>query len=156
MLVFPYQALAFRGLPPPTLPPTAKSRWRPLVPVRIIGPTGKSHSFSSALLDPGSDDTIFPSTVIPAIDAIVRFDPGHRIRWRGQIHSMQFSDVELELTDQSGITCRWPAVISFSPAPIGYPLLGNAGCLEFFDANFRGAGKIVELKTNAIYPGTET
>jgi hypothetical protein len=62
--------------------------------------------------------------------------------------------VELELSDESGSIYRWPATVGFSSAPIRYPILGNAGCLCFFDALFRGDDRIVELATNHSYPGT--
>ena len=51
---------------------------------------------------------------------------------------------------------QWPAVIGFSPAPIRYPILGQAGCLQFFDAKFFGADLAVELEVNRAYPGTHT
>jgi hypothetical protein len=34
------------------------------------------------------------------------------------------------------------------------PLLGFAGCLQFFDALFHGAREDVELSVNSLYPGT--
>jgi hypothetical protein len=34
-----------------------------------------------------------------------------------------------------------------------YPFLGLAGCLEFFDARFRGADRLAELETNRLFPG---
>ena len=50
----------------------------------------------------------------------------------------------------------WSAVIGFSPAPIHYAILGQAGCLQFFDARFLGAGLAIELEVNQAYPGTQT
>jgi hypothetical protein len=38
MLRFPYQDEALTGPPPPSLPAGAVVRWRPLVPVTILGP----------------------------------------------------------------------------------------------------------------------
>jgi hypothetical protein len=34
-----------------------------------------------------------------------------------------------------------------------FPLLGFAGVLQFFDADFRGAREEVELTINSLYPG---
>ena len=45
MLRFPYQDELLTGPPPPSLPPGATVRWRPLVPVTIIGPTGLLRNF---------------------------------------------------------------------------------------------------------------
>jgi hypothetical protein len=61
--------------------------------------------------------------------------------------------VELVLDDGSSVW-RWQTVVGFSPAPIRYPILGTAGCLQFIDARFRGADQIVELESNRLYPGT--
>ena len=49
---------------------------------------------------------------------------------------------------------RWPAVIAFSQAPLRYPILGLSGCLQYFDARYRGEDRIVQLETNRAYPGT--
>jgi hypothetical protein len=66
---------------------------------------------------------------------------------------MQYSRVELELADNLG-TLAWSATVAFSAAPIRYPLLGNAGCLEFLDATFFGERRVVELQANSSFPGT--
>ena len=153
MLRFPYQDEPLTGRPPPSLPASASVRWRPLVPVTIIGPTGKRRIFSRAVVDPGADDTIFPLAVSSLTDVTLRVDTGHSLRWRGQGFSLRFGDVELELTD--GVeTCRWPAVVGFSLAPLRYPILGLSGCLQFFDARFLGDSHFVELQTNASFAGT--
>jgi hypothetical protein len=77
------------------------------------------------------------------------------VRWRGQLHPLRFGDAALLLTD-NGSVWRWSAVVGFSPAPLRYPILGQAGCLQFLDARFIGADLIVELETNRTYPGTQT
>ena len=151
-LRFPYLDETLRGPAPPSLPAGSLVRWRPLVPVAIHGPRGR-WLFTRAVLDTGSDDTIFPLSSIHWIGAALRPDSGHRIRWRGQLHPLRFADIELELDDGSG-KCRWPAIVAFSPAPMTYPLLGLAGCLEFFDARFHSADRLAELETNRVYPGS--
>jgi hypothetical protein len=42
----------------------------------------------------------------------------------------------------------------FSPVPLHYPILGQAGCLQFLDVRFLGVQLIVEMETNNSYPGT--
>jgi len=122
--------------------------------VTILSPTGQVRQFGRAVLDPAADDTVFPLDTAGRIGAHLRPDTGHRIRWRGQIHPLRFGAVELELDDGTAVW-RWPAVVGFSPAPLRYPILGQAGCLQFFDAWFRGLDRIAELETNRSYPGTE-
>src|SRR5579862_2146953 len=120
MLQFPYQDEPLTGPPPPSLSTNAMVRWRPLVPVAIVGPTGKRRFFLRALLDPGADDTVFPVAVAADINAALRSPSGHGIRWRGQAFPMRFADVTLELADGSSAYC-WPAIVAFSQAPIKYP-----------------------------------
>ncbi|HYT88638.1 MAG TPA: hypothetical protein VEL76_08005 [Gemmataceae bacterium] len=154
MLSFPYLSELLVGPPPPSLPSGSTARWRPLVPVRLFGSAGGFRYFPRALLDTGADDSIFPLDAATALGVTLKADVGQVIRWRGQQHALRFGDVELELADESGAVWRWPAVVGFSPAPIRYPLLGNAGCLGFLDATFRGHARLVELQTTPSYPGT--
>jgi hypothetical protein len=153
MLRFFYQDEALTGPAPPSLPAGAHVRWRPLVPVTIIGAGGLLRDFGRAILDDAADDTVFPLDTALRIGVRLHPDTGHRVRWRGQLHALRFGNVELLLTD-NGSTRRWPATIGFSPAPLRYPILGQAGCLQFFDAHFLGADLVVELETNRTYPGT--
>jgi hypothetical protein len=97
---------------------------------------------------------VFPLDVLNLIGATSRPDTGHRVRWRGNLHPLRFAEVELVLSDDTS-TCRWRAVVAFSPVPFPYPILGNAGCLQFFDVRLLGADLIVELETNWKYPGTK-
>jgi hypothetical protein len=153
MLEFAYQDEPLTGPPPPSLPPSATVRWRPLVPVRIAGPTGRRRFFSRAVLDPGADDTVFPLAMASVLGVILRVPTGHGLRWRGQAYPLQFGDVELELSD--GLeTCRWSAVIAFSQAPIRYPILGLSGTLEYFDATFLGDDRLIRLEVNRSFAGT--
>jgi hypothetical protein len=106
-------------------------------------------------LDPGSDDTIFPLDAADLIRARLRSAAKHSVRWRGRRYALAFGDVQLELIGDAEIW-RWPAVIGFSDAPIRYPLLGIAGCLQFFNATFLGEERLVELQRNQSYPETES
>jgi hypothetical protein len=123
--------------------------------VSIIGPHGLLRDFGRAVVDPAADDTVFPLDTARRIGARLRPDTRHRVRWRGQLHPLRFGDVELSLTDNRSVW-RWPAVVGFSPAPLRYPILGQAGCLQFIDARFLGADLLVELEINRSYPGTQT
>jgi hypothetical protein len=156
MLRYPYLPEVIVGPPPASLPSGAAVRWRPLLPVRVIGPGNCLRFYPRALLDTGADDTIFPLDVATLLGAALLPEAGHGVRWRGQRYPLRFGKVELELVDQSGSAWCWPAVVGFSPAPIRYPILGNAGGLQFLDASYRGDDRLVELETNRSYPGTKT
>jgi hypothetical protein len=155
MLRFPYQDELLTGPPPPTLPTGTTVRWRPLVPVEVVGPAGISRQFGRAVVDPAADDTVFPMDTAARIGVQFRPDSGHGVRWRGQLHPLRFADVELILDDGAALL-RWPALVAFSPASIRYPILGQGGCLHFLDAGFFGLDRIVTLQPNPSYPGTMT
>lgn len=153
MLRFPYLDEPLTGPAAPTLPAGATIRWRPLVPVEVVGPTGISRQFGRAVVDPAADDSVFPIDTAARIGAVLWPDTGHRVRWRGQLHALRFGDVELALDDGASML-RWPAVVGFSPAAIRYPILGQGGCLRFLDTTFLGLDQIVTLEPNPSYPGT--
>jgi hypothetical protein len=156
MLSFSYQSEPLTGSPPPSLPSGAVVRLRSLVPIRIIGLGGRSRSFTRPVFDACADDTILTLGLATVLGIPLRPPTGHIVRWRGQPYPLRFGDVELELSDDSGQVWRWPAVVSFSPAPMSYPILGTCGCLQFFDARFRGDDRVVDIETNSSYPGTRT
>ena len=140
---------------PPSLPAGSVHRLRPLVRVRIFGPRGIMREFDQAVLDTGADDTIFALSTAKAIGAPLLPDHGHAIRWRGSPHTLLYARVELELTDD--VTAfRWPAIVGFTDAMLRYPILGQCGCLQFFDALFLGEDRVVELERNKSYSGTTT
>lgn len=153
MLQLPYQSEPLGGPPPPSIPPASTVRWRPLVPITLIGPTGIRRYFARALLDTGADDSVFCSASAALVGVSLRPVSGHGVRWRGQRYPMRFGDVQLKISDGNH-TLQWRAVIAFSPAPIRYPILGLAGCLQFLDATFQGDGNLVEIRPNSLFPGT--
>jgi hypothetical protein len=156
ILRFPYQDEPFTGPPPPSLPAGAGAVWRPLIPITLIGPTGKFRAYTRAILDPGADDTVFTIDTARRLAISLLPHTGHGLRWRGQLHALRFGKVELQIAADDGSVWQWPAVIAFSPAPLRYPILGQAGCLQFFDARFLGADLAVELEANPTFPGTQS
>jgi hypothetical protein len=97
----------------------------------------------------------FPLDTATRIGIPLRPPLGHGVRWRGQLHPLRFGDADLLLTD-NGSVWRWTAVIGFSPAPLRYPILGQAGFLQYLNARFLGADLIVEVETNTTYSGTQS
>jgi len=142
---------SLRGIPPPSLPSTATGRWRPFVPLTLFGPS-TSWFFNRALVDSGSDDTVFPLNVAKHLGVPLLVDSGHVLRWRGQVQPLRFGIVELNLVDANGNSLHWPATVAFTTSVIPYPLLGVSGCLEFMDAKFLGKDRILELEPNADFP----
>ena len=122
--------------------------------MRIIGRTASRH-FPEALVDPGSVDTIFPSSVAQSIGVVLLPDSGFVVRWRGTAYPIRFGDVELELRGH-GQTWQWTARVGFTQAALPYVILGHFGFLQYLDVTYRGYDQVVELETNASYPGTTT
>jgi hypothetical protein len=131
--------------------PAAHSEARPFVSLRIRGPVA-ARRLRHALLDTGSQDTLFPAALAEPL-GIVLGGEKHRLRWRGQGYWVEFHILELELAE-AATTWRWRARAGFTSAPLAYALLGQRGCLEFLDATFRGADQAAELDTNRMFPGT--
>jgi hypothetical protein len=80
MLRFSYQDELLIGPAPPSLPTGVLVRWRPLVPIDIVGPTGLVQHFGRAVVDPAADDSVFPLVTASWINVSFRIDTGHRIR----------------------------------------------------------------------------
>src|SRR4051794_6617077 len=153
MLQFPYLAVRIKGSPPPSMPTNALIRWRPFLPVTLLGATDRRH-LTRALLDTGSDECIFPQNLLSAIGATPLPDSKHVVTWRGNRIPIHHARISLMLADDTS-TYTWAATVAFSTATIAYPLLGLAGCLQYFDARFRGADRTIELEANWTYPGTK-
>jgi hypothetical protein len=157
-LHFPYLPTPVTGPAPPTLPAGVTQRWRPLIPVRIESAvTGRFCEYEEAILDTGSDDTVFP--ISDALQIGVPLMPvsvaGYRLRWRGSAHALRFGAALLRLFDGSE-SWVWPATIAFTPAPMRYPILGQASFLQFMNATFHGESRAVTLDPVPSFPGTVT
>lgn len=127
-------------------------RPRPVVSVGVFGPTNSW--VGPALLDTGSDDTVFTEAVAASIGIDLTNAPSATASGVGMVASpVRYAEVRLRLTD--GVEFReWPARVGFTPVPLKRALLGFAGFFQFFTATFDGDREHFELAVNAIYPGT--
>lgn len=149
-LIYPYKAIGM-GRPLPSLLGRS-GRPRPLISVCMIGPSDSW--IEDALLDTGADDTVFSERAAAFIGLDLTNAP---VGGGGGIAAppvpLRYALVTLRLA--AGRERRqWKAWVGFTAAPLRQPLLGFAGCLQFFDANFRGSREEVELTINVNYPGT--
>jgi hypothetical protein len=127
------------------------TRPRPLVQVTLLG--AASVYLAEALLDPGADDTVFPNDAAVQLGLDLSNAPlGEAVGVASTPVPIRYAQVTLRLTDSREL-CEWPALVGFTAAPLRQPLLGFAGCLQFFDADFRGSREEVELVTMPLYPG---
>lgn len=106
------------------------------------------------MLDTAADDTVFPDAAAATAGLDLTNAPTGEASGVGGVPVLvRYAAVELRLTD--GIEFRsWPALVGFTAARLKQPLLGFAGCLQFFGAHFRGDREEVELETNTLYPGS--
>ena len=127
-------------------------RPRPVIPVTLIGPANTR--LRSALLDTGADDSLFPENLAPVLGVDLSGSPVHHAKGVGMGRiPVRYAEVKLRLTD--GIEFReWMGWVGFTPVSLYYPLLGFAGCLQFFTATFHGDREEVELTVNRLYRGT--
>ena len=127
-------------------------RPRPLVLVSLGGPQGVF--VQHALLDTGADDTVFPERAAIKAGIDLTNAPAGNLRGvGGGAGRLRYAQVKLRLSD--GRESReWTAWVGFTAAPLTQPLLGYAGCLQFFHANFLGDQEAVELTVNSRYAGS--
>ncbi len=128
-----------------------QQRPRPLVDVALVGPA--TTLVRQALLDTGADDTVFPETDAHNAGIDLSSAPRYTVAGvGGPPHVIAYAPVTLRLTDGKEYR-EWPALVGFTSARMTYALLGFAGCLQYFDALFRGEREEVELTVNGLYPG---
>jgi hypothetical protein len=120
--------------------------------VTIFGPI--SSRARDAILDTGADDTIFPETLAIHIGLDLSNAPTGVGSGVGMSNiPLRYGQVRLRLTD--GREQReWLATVGFTPIRFPYPMLGFAGCLQFFTSTFHGDREEVELTVNRLYAGT--
>jgi hypothetical protein len=129
-----------------------KGRPRPVIFVGVIGPNGTA--VEKGLLDIGADDTVFPDLVATDIGIDLSQAPTGGASGVGLMSAVVLRYTEVVLRISDGQEHReWPARVGFTSALLHRPLLGYAGFLQFFTANFHGDRELAELTVNNAYPG---
>jgi hypothetical protein len=146
---FPYRARHMRQ----AVFPLGGSRTRhyPLMPVFLSGPNGGWTR--DCLLDSGADDTLFPETAAVALGIDLTGAPtANATQAGGATIQYSYTSVSLRIADGKE-SCEWVAVIGFTKSPLRWPLLGQTGFLQFFDAALFGARREIILTPNAAFSG---
>jgi hypothetical protein len=107
------------------------------------------------VLDTGADDTVFPDWVAATIGLDLEHAEQRDVGLVGR-RSVRCSYVPAGLRISDGLreTYQWTAIIGFVASPLlARPLLGYAGFLQYFDAEFRGADCEAILTPNRSFPG---
>jgi hypothetical protein len=125
---------------------------RPILPVRITGPTNSY--FTDCLLDTGADWTIFEQSVAAQIGLDLSQAHVRTVQLVGRKSFLcSYALVQMRITDGSNETYEWPAMVGFVPFALRRPQLGYAGFLQFFDADFHGGDQEVYLTPNHTFSG---
>jgi hypothetical protein len=149
---FPYLPLPTPG-PIPSLAGAAV-RYRPVVAVRVFGP--KTSRMLDGCLDTASDDTIFPRSLARSLGIdLTGAASGQARTTAGVVIPYAYARVRILVRDGQE-ECEWEATVGFADVAMRWPLLGHAGFLEFFDAEFRGLDRAVIVTPNAAFPGRRT
>ncbi len=149
-LSFPYRLLRTRQ---PVFPLGGRPvRPRPLIPFSLLSPAGAFPD--DGLLDTGADDTVFPERMAEKLGLDLSHAPvGEASGISTGAARLRYARVTLRLA-APGERREWQAWVGFTSTPLKYPLLGFAGFLQYFTANFHGDREEVELTVNGLYPGT--
>ena len=131
-------------------------RSRPVMVVRITGPSRTC--LRDGLLDTGSDDTVFEDKIatLIGVDLSQAEERNLGIVGRPQPIRCKYASVQLRITDGLAETYDWTAVVGFVPIRLRYALIGHAGFLKYFDAEFRGDDLQVVLNPNRSFPGVRS
>jgi hypothetical protein len=114
-----------------------------------------SHLTRTSVLDTAADDTVLPDWIAAALGLDLTGAEEQPIGMMGRIAlRCRYAPAEVQISDGARETYRWSAVVGFVPASaLQRPILGQAGFLQHFDAEFRGADFEVILIPNRSFPG---
>jgi hypothetical protein len=106
------------------------------------------------VLDTAADDTIFSEILANQIGIDLDNAPTGFGSGVGMSNiPLRYGQVRLRLTDRHEQR-EWSTWVGFTPVRLPYPMLGFAGCLQFFTSTFQGDREEVELTVNRLYSGT--
>lgn len=146
-----FRYTSYEADPSATLP--SGVLYRPEVTVDVIGPRGMETI--QALVDTGSDETVFPVSLALAIGVqLDRTTIGQASGVGGHVVQLVPGNVTLQVA-QGGRKCRWESTVAF--LEVEQPedevaLLGYAGFLEYFRATFDSQSHELELTPNDRFP----
>lgn len=128
-------------------------RHRPVLAVRLTGPSDTR--LRDGLLDTGSDDTVFSEALANDLGVDLAQGEVRMVQLAGRPQPLRcvYAAVELQIGDGQQETYVWTAVVGFVAGRLHYNLLGHAGFLEFFDADFRGSDRAVLVTPNQSFSG---
>jgi len=125
---------------------------RPIIPVLIESPGGK-RLVVDALIDTGSDITIFPDAFAEALDINLTSRPERPVNSAlGVIATYRESEVLLELRRAPDEIFQWKTIVGFLPRRMAYSILGTKGFFEFFSLNYDARQQSLEIQPHDSLP----
>lgn len=138
--------------PIPTMP-GATVRYKPVFHIRIehAGVTWPI----AGLLDSGADDTVFPRSLANKLGISLSGLPVGSATSAGS-KPVEYAVAAVTLGLHDGTQgCQWNALVGFRLDDVkALPLFGQAGFLQFFDADLRGDAHEAILTPNSSFAGT--
>jgi hypothetical protein len=126
---------------------------RPEIDVRVFGPKGSG--IFRALIDTGADNTVLPKSVADVCGIITDSGIGPSMEtFGGHKLPTRFGNVTLEIAE-GGEKVRWETRVQFFDfdTPDSETLImGHAGMLDYFSAEFDGWNAELTLKANDDLP----
>jgi len=128
-------------------------RYKPVIPMTVIGPRTQETPF--VLVDPGSDDIVFPMALAQRIGLDLSQAPQRQSQGVGTSQPVPvfYAPVILLLSD-SIQTVRWRATVGFVAVVLRFSLFGIAGGLQFFRTTLDGVREL-EIIPDASLPVTQ-
>jgi Retroviral aspartyl protease len=128
-------------------------RYRPVLAVRLAG--ANHTSLVDGLLDTGADETVFEEWNAAVVGVDLRQAPERLVALAGRPQPIRcrYAPVQLRITDGMQETYEWTAMVGFVTGRLHYGLLGQAGFLQYFRADFDGETREVILTPKPSLPG---
>jgi hypothetical protein len=121
--------------------------------VQLTGP--HDSRLRDALLDSGADDTVFEEAIATLIGLDLDNAEERQVGLVGRPSAVRcrYAPIQLRISDGAWETYEWTAIVGFVATRLRYNLLGHAGFLQFFHAEFRDEDREVILVPNRSFPG---
>lgn len=123
---------------------------RPVIPIIVESSTGRK-LIVDALVDTGSDITLFPEAVATALQIDLSESPPLPLSSAlGVIAHYRSANVMLELRRGTEEILYWPATAGFLSRPMVYSILGTKGFFEHFGLEYHASAGRVALVPSEI------
>jgi Aspartyl protease len=144
-MIFPYRR--YQIDPTPTIP--SGEAYRPLVPIRVFGPSRSVQLFG--LLDTGADNVFLSASLAEILG--IDLSPDADLAHAAGGHELDVRSGSIEIA-QNGESYRWSLFAGFlnSDDEPAVAFLGHAGFLENLNADFNGAARTIELTADGRVP----